>query len=100
MARSNKINVALWVAQWFIGLFFALGSGLPKLAMPFLPADAIPIPIPLPMWFVLLIGVLEIAGGLGLILPGIFHTRTNLTPWAAIGLALVTEGATVYNLAA
>ena len=39
-------------------------------------------------------------GGLGLILPGLLHIRPGLTPLAAVGLMLVTIGATVYQLAA
>jgi len=42
----------------------------------------------------------EVAGGLGLILPGLLRIRTGLTPLAAAGLVLVTIGATVYQLAA
>ena len=45
---NNKTNVALWVAQGFLALFFALGSGAPKLV---LPAEALPMPIPLSQSF-------------------------------------------------
>ncbi|MFN8476021.1 MAG: DoxX family protein [Anaerolineae bacterium] len=100
MVYSKKTNVVLWIAQWALALFFILASGLPKLMSPFLPEGSIPMPLPLPMWFVLLIGTLEVLGGLGLILPGILHLRPELTPLAAVGLMLVAEGATVYNLAA
>ena len=37
---------------------------------------------------------------LGLILPGLTGIRTGLTPLAALGLVMVTIGATVYQLAA
>jgi uncharacterized membrane protein len=96
-ARSPIMNRALWIVQVLLGLFFALGSGAPKLL---LPADALPMPIPLPHAFILFIGVAEVAGGLGLILPGLTRIRPGLTPLAAGGLVLVTIGATVYQLAA
>jgi hypothetical protein len=40
-----------------------------------------------------LIGVAELAGALGLILPGAFDIATVLTPLAATGLAVIMVGA-------
>src|SRR5918911_2961315 len=57
-------------------------------------------PLPLPAWFIYFIGVVEILGALGLVLPGITHIRPGLTPLGALGLVLVTIGAAVYQLAA
>jgi hypothetical protein len=91
------MTYALWIVQGLLALFFMLGSGAPKLV---LPAETLPMPIPLPGWFVLFIGVAEVLGGLGLILPELLHIRPGLTPLAAAGLVLVTVGATVYQLAA
>ncbi len=92
------MNRALWIVQGLLALFFALASGAPKLL---LPAEMLPpMPIPLPGAFVTFIGVAEVLGGLGLILPGLLRIRPGLTPLAAAGLVLVTIGATAYNLAA
>ena len=91
------MNRALWIVQGLLGLFFALASGAPKLL---LPPETLPMPIPLPGPFVRFIGVAEVLGGLGLILPGLLRIWPGLTPLAAAGLVLVTMGATAYNLAA
>jgi hypothetical protein len=91
------MTYALWIVQGLLALFFALGSGAPKLL---LPAETLPMPIPLPGWFVRFIGVAEVLGAIGLILPGLLRIRPGLTPLAAAGLVLVTIGATVYQLAA
>jgi len=91
------MNAALWIVQGLLGLFFALASGAPKLL---LPAEMLPLPIPLPGLFLEFIGVAEVLGGLGLILPGLLRIRPGLTPLAAAGLVLLTIGATVYQLAA
>ena len=91
------MNRALWIVQVLLALFFALGSGAPKLLVS---PEVLPLPIPLPRPFVLFIGVAEVLGGLGLILPGLLGVRPGLTPLAAAGLVLVTIGATVYQLAA
>jgi hypothetical protein len=97
MGNATKLSVVLWVLQGLLGVFFALASGLPKLI---LPLDTLPMPIPLPEPFLRFIGVAEVLGGLGLILPGLLRIRPGLTPLAAAGLVLVTIGATVYQLAA
>jgi hypothetical protein len=80
--------VALWTVQGLLALFFALASGAPKLI---LPADALPMPIPLPHALILFIGVCEVAGALGLILPGLLRVRPGLTPLAAAGLVALEE---------
>ena len=91
------MNRALWIVQGLLGLFFALASGAPKL---FLPLETLPLPLPLPDLFLRFIGVAEVLGGLGLVLPGLLRIRPGLTPLAAAGLVLITIGATAYQLAA
>jgi hypothetical protein len=44
------------------------------------------------------IGVCEVAGALGLILPGLLRIRQSLTPLAAVGLVTIMSGATVVTL--
>ncbi len=97
MQKATGLSVALWIVQGFLAAFFFLASGGPKLV---LPTEMLAMPIPLPHPFVLFIGVAEMLGALGLILPGLLHTRPGLTPLAALGLVLVTLSATVYQLMA
>ena len=56
--------------------------------------------MPLPGWFVRFIGVAEVLGAIGLILPGLLRIRPGLTPLAAAGLVIIMIGATVITLAA
>ena len=95
MRDPRKIGVLLWIVQWLLALFFALGSGAPKL---FLPLDALPMPLPLPEAFLRFVGVAEVLGGLGLILPGVLRIRPGLTPLAAAGLTIIMIGAVVVSL--
>lgn len=99
MRRLRQPNAQLWIAQVFLAVFFALGSGLPKLILSeeLLAAN---MPIPLPHEFVLFIGTCEILGALGLILPGVTRRGTVFTPLAAFGLVLLTACATTYQLMA
>jgi hypothetical protein len=53
---------------------------------------------PLPGWFVRFIGVAEVLGAIGLILPGLLRIRPGLTPLAACGLVVIMAGATVLAL--
>ena len=53
---------------------------------------------PLPAAFLRFIGVMEILGGLGMVLPGILRIRTELTPLAATGLVVIMIGAVVVTI--
>lgn len=52
----------------------------------------------LPGLLVRFIGVCEVLGALGLILPGLLRIRPGLTPLAATGLAIIMIGATVLTM--
>ena len=93
----KTLTRALWSLQVVLAVFFALGSGAPKLLVP---ADQLPMPIPLPQAFLWFIGVCEVLGGLGLILPGLTRVRPGLTPLAAACLVLLTICAAGYQILA
>ena len=54
-------------------------------------------PFQLPAVFVHFIGVCEVLGALGLILPGVLRIRTQLTSLAALGLVTIMFGATMFT---
>lgn len=87
----------LWTLQVLLALFFGLGSGAPKLL---LPVDMLSLPIALPRLFVVLIGMAEVLGALGLVLPGLLRCWPALMPLAACGLGLLAGCATLYQLIA
>ena len=55
--------------------------------------------LPLPGWFLRFIGVAEVLGAIGLILPGLLRIKSGLTPLAASGLVVIMVGATTLTLA-
>jgi hypothetical protein len=54
----------------------------------------------LPGLFIRFIGVAEVCGAAGLILPWLMRIRPALTPLAAAGLVIIMAGATVITLLA
>ena len=51
-----------------------------------------------PVALVRFIGISEVFGGLGLILPALFRVKPQLTVWAAIGLATVMLLALIFHI--
>ena len=92
---TNKSNAALWVIQGLLAALFLFAGGF-KLA---LPLAALAKVSPLPAAFLKFIGVCEVTGAVGLILPGLLRIRTGLTPLAAAGLVIIMIGATVVTVA-
>jgi putative oxidoreductase len=90
-ARSSRIaNVATWVLQAVIGVQFFFGGGL-KLAGSPVMVDLFT-EIGAGQWLRYLVGALEVAGGVGLLIR-------PLSGLAAAGLAGVMVGAVVTNVA-
>ena len=86
-----KRNVTLWVVQGLLAALF-LFAGSMKLI---LPIEAMAGPVVLPGWFLRFIGVAEVTGAIGLILPWLTRIQPLLTSFAAGGLVVIMSGATV-----
>lgn len=95
--KSRRVtSVMLWTAQVVFALIFLFAGGM-KLIVP-VEVIVAQMPIKLPDLFIHFIGVCEVAGGLGLVLPALTRVRRELTPLAAGALALEMVVATVYTL--
>jgi uncharacterized membrane protein YphA (DoxX/SURF4 family) len=91
------MTYALWILQILLGLLF-LFSGSMKFVMSVAEMTK---DIPwMPGWFLHFIGVMEILGGFGLILPSLLRIRPGLTPLAAACLVIIMIGATVITVSA
>src|SRR5437870_4876205 len=90
------MNAALWIVQGLLAAVFLFAGGT-KLV---LPLDQLTGPVALPGLLLRFIGVCEVLGALGLILPGVLRIRPGLTPLAATGLVIIMIGATVITLVA
>jgi uncharacterized membrane protein YphA (DoxX/SURF4 family) len=94
--RQKLINITFWTMQAVLALLFLMAGGM-KLVLP-VEVLLAQMPIQLPGAFVRFIGICEVAGALGLVLPGLTRVRRELTPLAAGALALEMVVATVYTL--
>jgi uncharacterized membrane protein YphA (DoxX/SURF4 family) len=94
--RRRIMNYALWIVQGLLALLFLFTGGM-KLV---LPIEVMTQQMPMPGWFLRFIGVAEVLGAIGLILPGLLGIRPGLTPLAALGLVIIMIGATVLTIAA
>ncbi len=95
------MNYVLWAVQVLLALLFLFAGGT-KLVLPpeVLAAMGSPNQIQLPGWLVRFVGVVEVLGALGLLLPGLLRIKPGLTPLAAAGLVILMIGATALTLAA
>jgi uncharacterized membrane protein YphA (DoxX/SURF4 family) len=89
------MNIALWILQILLGLLFMF-SGTMKFIMS---ADQMNdgAPVAFPIWFLHFIGICEILGGIGLIVPWATGIKRGLTPLAASLLIVIMIGATTVS---
>lgn len=85
------MNIVLWIIQVLLALLFLLAGGT-KLILPIAEMTK---DIYLPGLFLRFLGVAEVLGALGLILPGALRIKPGLTSLAAVGLMIIVIGATV-----
>jgi len=87
----------LWTIQILLALLF-LFAGSAKFVMP---VDQMTKGMPAALangTFIHFIGVCEVLGGLGLVIPSLLHLMPGLTPLAASGLVIIMIGATVLSV--
>jgi hypothetical protein len=92
--NGTKANVVLWVIQGLLAALFLFAGGM-KLVVPL---EMLKGPVPLPGGLLRFIGVAEVLGAVGLILPALLRVRPGLTPVAAGGLVIIMTGAVTITL--
>ncbi len=92
------MDLAMWIVQGLLALVFVL-AGISKLAQPYEKlAERMGYVKDFPPGVIRGIGVLEVLGGIGVILPAFTGILPWLTPLAAFGLALNMAGAMATHL--
>ena len=95
-----KKNTVLWIAQGLLAVMFlfAGGSKLVMSAAQMAEQGKAVGGMQPPIAFIRFIGVCEVLGAVGVIVPWLTGIRPGLTPLAAGGLVVIMIGATVVNL--
>lgn len=93
--QARRRNILVWIVQSLLADLFVFAGGA-KLMMP---AATLAQATTLPAAFMRFIGVAELLGALGLVLPGILHLKTGLTRVAAGSLVVIMIGATTLTAA-
>lgn len=95
--QSKGWNIFLWIAQVILGGMFLM-AGIMKTTTPI---QELALTMP---WvndaeaLVRFIGIAEIAGALGLLLPSLLRIKPMLTPLAAIGIVIIMVLASIFHL--
>ena len=91
-----RTNTLLWSIQGLLAALFVFAGGV-KLVLPVEAMQQGSAALPGP--FLRFVGVAEVCGALGLVLPWALGIRPRLTPLAACGLIVIMIGATVITAA-
>ncbi len=93
------MNIILWIIQILLALLFLFAGGSKLvMSMEAMAAQSPPNAVQFSELFIRFIGVVEVLGALGLVLPPLLRRNQSLTPLAALGLLIVMIGAVVVTV--
>ena len=95
---SAPLQITLWVLQVLLGVFFLLAGYTHGLVPIEQAAKSVPWITSVPVALARFIGIAEMAGGVGLVLPAATRVAPWLTPLAALGLAVIMLLAAVFHI--
>lgn len=87
------MDTALWIAQWILAVAFLASGGMKLVRSREQMARSMPVMEDVSPGALKLIGIAEVLGGLGVVLPSWLGILPWLTPLAAAGLVLLMVGA-------
>ncbi|HKK73670.1 MAG TPA: DoxX family protein [Saprospiraceae bacterium] len=99
MKKSKRLHIALWVAQSLLAAAFLM-AGMMKITVPIdeLATNGMSFVYSFPESMVRFIGICEVLGSIGLILPALLRIKPILTPIASVGLAAIMVFAAIYHI--
>ncbi|MDQ0107363.1 putative membrane protein YphA (DoxX/SURF4 family) [Chitinophaga terrae (ex Kim and Jung 2007)] len=98
MSGKQIFNIFLWVLQGLLAVLF-LSAGAMKLFQPVAQQAAMyPWTGEVPRLLLTIMGLVDLLGGIGIILPAILKIKPWLTVWAAAGIVLLMLSAIVFHI--
>lgn len=96
---SKGLHIGLWVVQGLLAAAFGM-AGVMKMSAPIeeLAKNGMTFVNEYSLGMVRFIGISELLGAIGLIIPSAFRFIPVLTPLAALGLAIIMVLATIYHI--
>ncbi len=95
---SKAWNITIWIAQALLFLLYIMaGSNKTFQSIEFL-ANMLPWVLDFPEFLVRFIGISELLGAIGVLLPSIVRIKPRLTVYAATGLACIQLFAIFFHL--
>ena len=95
---SKNLHIVLWVLQVLLAGFFIM-VGFMKLTTPIAAIGAqMPWVLEYSPFLIRFIGLSQVLGGIGLIIPAATRIKPFLTTWAAFGLSLIMILAALFHL--
>jgi uncharacterized membrane protein len=97
MTSSKTMHVTLWVAQVILAAFFIMGAVL-KFQSIEKTAAMMPWVGQVPALVVRLLGMIDLLGAAGLILPSLLRIKPQLTPWTAVYIIALMLCAIIFHV--
>jgi len=95
---SKTLHIMLWIAQVLLAAMFLM-AGFMKLTQPIdTLSQSLSWAAQVPEALVRFIGLAELLGAIGLVLPSLSRIKPKLTAWAAIGIAIIMLLATLFHI--
>lgn len=95
--KNSILNISLWIAQVLLSIMFVM-AGIMKLSQSISELSvSLPWVTKTPELLIRFIGLSELLGGIGLILPALLRILPKLTAFAGIGIAIIMVLATFFH---
>ncbi|MBQ4804014.1 DoxX family protein [Aquimarina sp. MMG015] len=95
--KNRILNISLWIVQVLLSIMFIM-AGLMKLSQPISELSiSLPWTTDTPEFLIRFIGLSELLGGIGFVLPALLRIKPKLTAYAGIGISIIMLLASVLH---